>query len=213
MASLDTTFGLRERKKKATRDQLVEAAFKLFAERGFDEVSAAEIAAAVGVSERTFFRYFPVKEDVMFPDAGEKRSHVQQLLAEIPPDLSLVDGVRRALVAMSHEYEGSQGIMLQQARLVAGTPSLQVYVLQREQEWVEEFASAIAARMNLDEGNDLRPELAAAMIVTAFRVVLGRWLRSGGEGEMPKMLDQALAFLGSGLDAEAPTRRVDPRPR
>ena len=67
---------------------------------------------------------------------------------------------------------------------------------------MEEFATAIAPRMNLDQTNDLRPELAAAMIVTAFRVVLGRWLRSGGEGDMPTMLDQALAFIGSGLGAD-----------
>lgn len=207
MATPDT--GLRERKKQATRDQLIEAAFKLFSERGFDDVSAAEISEAVGVSERTFFRYFPVKEDVMFPDAGEKRNHVQQLLADLPPDLSLVDAIRRALVAMSHEYEGSEEIMLERARLVAGTPSLQLYILQREQEWVDEFARALASRMNLDDANDLRPELAAAMIVTAFRVVLGRWLRSGGDGDFPNMLDQALAFLGSGLDAEAPSRPVD----
>lgn len=202
MAALETSSGLRERKKQATRDQLVDAAFRLFSERGFDDVSVAEIAAAVGVSERTFFRYFAAKEDVIFPDSGEKLSHIRQLVAILPPELSLVDGVRRALVAMSEEYKESKDIMLQRAQLVAMTPSLRVYIMQREQEWVEEFATAIAPRMNLDQTNDLRPELAAAMIVTAFRVVLGRWLRSGGEGDMPTMLDQALAFIGSGLGAD-----------
>jgi hypothetical protein len=103
---------------------------------------------------------------------------------------------------LSHEYEGSEEIMLQRARLVTGSSSLQIHILQREQEWVEEFARAIASRMDLDETNDLRPELAAAMIVTAFRVVLGRWLRSGGQGDVPTMLDEALAFIGSGLDAD-----------
>lgn len=202
MPPLETTSGLRERKKQATRDQLVETAFRLFSERGFDNVSAAEIADAVGVSERTFFRYFPVKEDVIFPDAGQRLSHVQQLLADLPSDLSLIDGVRRALVAMSDEFEGSQAIMLMRAQLVAGTPALRVHVLQREQEWVEEFSAAIAARMNLDQANDLRPELAAAMIVTAFRVVLGQWLRMGGQSDMPAMLDDALAFIGNGLGVD-----------
>ena len=117
-------------------------------------------------------------------------------------DLSLVEGVRRALVAMSNEFEGSKAIMLMRAQLVAVTPALRVHVLQREQEWVEEFSAAIAARMNLDQASDLRPELAAAMIVTAFRVVLGQWLRKGGEGDMPAMLDQALAFIGNGLGVD-----------
>ncbi|HEY4607509.1 MAG TPA: TetR family transcriptional regulator [Acidimicrobiia bacterium] len=202
MAVQESTTGLRERKKQATRDQLVAAAFELFTERGFDNVSVAEIATAVGVSERTFFRYFAAKEDVLFPDAGEKHSHVQQLLIDLPPELSLVDGMRRALVALSAEYEESKAMMLQRAQLVAGAPSLRVHVLQREQEWVEEFGAAIAARMDLDQADDMRPELAAAMIVTAFRVVLSRWLRSGGEDDMPMMLDQALAFIGSGLGAD-----------
>jgi AcrR family transcriptional regulator len=198
--SIGPIAGLRERKKQATRDQLVDAAFRLFSERGFDSVSAAEIADSVDVSERTFFRYFPAKEDVLFPDSEEKLSHCQELLASLPKELSLVDGMRLALVAMSAEYEVSKDVMLQRARLVASTPSLRAHVLQREQEWVEEFAAAIAPRLDLDE-SDLRPELAAAMLVTAFRVVLGRWLRSGGKGDVPAMLDQALAFIGSGLSA------------
>jgi MftR C-terminal domain len=53
-----------------------------------------------------------------------------------------------------------------------------------------------------DQANDLRPELAAAMIVTAFRVVLGQWLRMGREGDMPAILDQALAFIGNGLGVD-----------
>jgi hypothetical protein len=103
---------------------------------------------------------------------------------------------------MSDEFQGSQEIMLMRARLVAGTPVLRVHVLQREHEWVEEFSGAIATRLNLDQANDLRPELAAAMIVTAFRVVLGQWLRMGGQGDMPAMLDQALAFIGDGLGVD-----------
>ena len=93
-------------------------------------------------------------------------------------------------------------MMLMRAQIVAATPTLPRPRSSAEQEWVEEFSAAIAARMNLDQANDLRPELAAAMIVTAFRVVLGQWLRMGGEGDMPAMLDEALAFIGNGLGVE-----------
>ena len=69
---------------------------------------------------------------------------------------------------MSDEFEGSQEIMLMRPQLVAGTPALRVHVLHREQEWVEWSSGAIAAPMNLDQANDLRPELAAAMISRPF---------------------------------------------
>ena len=191
--------GLRERKKRQTRDRLVAAAFALFAERGFDHVSAAEIAARADVSERTFFRYFATKEDVIFPETEELRGRVDELVANLPTELSVIDGLRRALKTISHEFEDSKDLQLARARLVESTPSLQTLVLQHEQEWVESFANAVADRLGLDPDEDLRPELTAAVVVAAFRAVMNRWIRSGGNADVDQMLDQALVFLGSGL--------------
>src|SRR6476660_8588687 len=64
--------GLRERKKQATREQIARVAMQLFAKRGFDAVTVAEVADAAGVSEKTVFNYFPVKEDLVF-GGGEGR--------------------------------------------------------------------------------------------------------------------------------------------
>jgi AcrR family transcriptional regulator len=193
--------GLRERKKQQTRDRLVEAAFSLFEQRGFENVSAAEIAAYADVSERTFFRYFPSKDDVIFPDADQQRAHVQELVANLPPTLSLVDGLRETLRTLSHELKESKEVQLARARLVAATPSLQTIILHREQEWVQSFANAIADRLGLDQSVDMRPELTAAVIVAAFRVVMGRWIISGGDADINQMLDEALAYVGTGLGA------------
>ena len=191
--------GLRERKKRQTRERLIEASFTLFAERGFDNVSVSEIAARVDVSERTFFRYFPSKEAVIFHDADERRRHVDELVANLPANLSLVEGLRRALQTLSHEFEESKDLQMARARLVASTPSLQTLILHHEQEWVQSFANAVADRLGLDPDDDLRPELTAAVIVAAFRAVMNRWIRSGGQAEISQMLDQALAYLGTGL--------------
>jgi len=197
----DTGMGLRERKKQQTRDRLIEAAFALFDERGYDNVSTAEIAAQADVSERTFFRYFPSKDCVIFPDADEQRLHVEELVANLPPTMSVVEGLREALRTISEEFQESQEQQLARARLVAGTPSLQTMILLREQEWVESFANAIAERLELDHDTDLRPELTAAVIVTAFRVVMNRWIRSGGKEDINQMLDRALVYVGAGLTA------------
>jgi len=211
----DTTAeqGLRERKKQQTRDQLIAAAFELFEKHGFDKVSAAEIAAAVGVSERTFFRYFPSKEDVVFPDFDESRHDLDAVLSNLPAELSLVEGLRECLQEMSHGYEDSRELHLKRARLAVTTPSLQTHFLLREQEVIESFANAVAKRLGLDMATDMRPELTAAVVVAVFRVVLGLWIRSGGEGDMRQILDEALAFVGTGLAAFGPEAgSVDTRP-
>ena len=196
--------GLRERKKQQTRERLIEAAFTLFAERGFDNVSAGEIAARADVSERTFFRYFPSKEDVIFPDAEQQRRHVDELVTNLPATLPLVEGLRQALQVISEEVAESKELQMARARLVVSTPSLQTLILEREQEWVQIFAGAVADRLELDPAEDLRPELTAAVIVAAFRVVMNRWMRDGGEADFNQMLDRALAYVGTGLSADGP---------
>ena len=95
--------------------------------------------------------------------------------------------------------EDAKDLQLARARLVESTPSLQTLVLQHEQEWVQSFASVVAVRLGLDPDEDLRPELTGAVVVAAFRAVMNRWIRSGGEADIDQMLDQALVFLGSGL--------------
>jgi len=192
---------LRERKKQQTRDQLIDAAFALFGERGFDHVSTAEIAEQANVSERTFYRYFPTKEDVIFPDAEEKMLHVDDLVANLPESMSIVAGLRAGIKAISLETQESTELQFARARLVMSTPSLQNLIMQREQEWVESFADAIAARLDLDQDEDIRPELTAAVIVAVFRVVMKRWIHSGGQESINVMIDEALAFIGTGLVA------------
>ncbi|MEO3871541.1 helix-turn-helix domain-containing protein [Nonomuraea sp. B12E4] len=121
--------GLRERKKQRTRRALIEAALRLFEEKGFEETTLAEIAAAADVSTRTFFSYFAAKEDVLFYDTGSRIELAMSLLAgrapeESPADvlIKLIDGSLQMAAAYEElTFEDAELRM----RLILTEPALQ----------------------------------------------------------------------------------------
>src|SRR5262245_66377598 len=96
--------GLRERKKARTREALQEAAMERFARQGFDGTTVEEIAEACEVSPRTFFRYFPTKEDVLFADADDRRGTLLGVLAERPAREPPVVALHAAMRALASDY-------------------------------------------------------------------------------------------------------------
>ncbi len=93
---VDADLGRRERKKLETREALFRAAVQLFSARGVDETTVEDIADAVDVSARTFHRYFPSKEDVLFFDSADRRRRFAEALAARPDDEALLDSLRIA---------------------------------------------------------------------------------------------------------------------
>src|SRR5688572_21553748 len=77
-------------------------ALRLFTEQGFDETTVDQIASAAGVSRRTFFRYFASKADVLWSEFDAEVETIRGLLAATPEDLSVMEGVRRAVLAANH---------------------------------------------------------------------------------------------------------------
>src|ERR1700722_11243779 len=89
--------GLRERKRRLTRQTISDAATTMFATRGFDHVTVSEVAARVGVSEKTIYNYFPNKESMVLDSADESLAEMAHALQERRPDEALTDAVLRAL--------------------------------------------------------------------------------------------------------------------
>jgi len=89
------TEGLRERKKRETREAITRAAWKLFARRGFDAVTVADIARAAKVSEKTVFNYFPTKEDLVFGAGMQRTAALIEAVRTRPPGASIVEPFRR----------------------------------------------------------------------------------------------------------------------
>src|SRR4030081_2628917 len=86
--------GLRERKKQKTRDTIIKVALELFAERGYEQTTIAEIADTAEVSPRTIFAYFPSKEDILFCNLPEANERLARVLAERPEGATALDALR-----------------------------------------------------------------------------------------------------------------------
>lgn len=115
--------GLRERKKQRAQAELARVALERFAARGFDAVTVEEIADAADISRRTFFRYFPTKEDVLFARRREQTEVLRELLARQPGEGAWA-AVRRALLALAEDHMVQRERVLREHALLAQTPSL-----------------------------------------------------------------------------------------
>src|SRR5918999_1056560 len=102
------TEGLRARKKRAAREAIAAPARRLFAERGFDAVTVAEIAAAADVSEKTVFNHFATKEDLVFAGGEARLAQLQADLAQRPPGTSVLDVFRANSEAMLDTVAGGE---------------------------------------------------------------------------------------------------------
>src|SRR5437588_12159534 len=122
----DRTEGLRERKKRAARVAIAGTARRLFAERGFDAVTVAEVAAAADVSEKTVFNYFPTKEDLAFAGREEGIMRLTADITDRPPNTSVLDVFRALTTAVIDDYvaPGDEDL-LTVAKIIKSSPTLQ----------------------------------------------------------------------------------------
>jgi AcrR family transcriptional regulator len=128
---VDTSIGLRERKKLRTRAELSDAAFRLFAERGFDETTIEDIVEQVEVSPRTFFRYFDSKEDVVIGFFDDLGLELRAMLASRPSDEPSFTALRAALGTLIDLYEERQDRVVAAKRLAHETPSIRARLLDK----------------------------------------------------------------------------------
>src|SRR5260221_13248937 len=124
MSATDTV-GLRETKKRRTRATIAAAAMKLFAARGFDGGTGAEIARAAGVSEKTVFNYFPSKEDLVFERGQERRAALIEAVRNRPPGASLLEPFReQTMLFLDHVEHDPVSSIVAVPRLVMGSRAL-----------------------------------------------------------------------------------------
>jgi AcrR family transcriptional regulator len=152
--------GLRELKKERTHRAIADAAFELFAARGFDHVTVAEVAEAAGVSEKTVFNYFRTKEDIFFDELPEREAALVNAICERDPAESLPAALRRLDDQIVSRMAGPRFATF--ARIIEESPALQV----RELEIMAHLTNVLSEAIERELGaGELEARFAAALLV------------------------------------------------
>jgi AcrR family transcriptional regulator len=194
----DSASSLRDRKKERTRHELMAAAIRLFAERGFEQTTVDDIAAAADVSPRTFFRYFPSKVDALFADLEERQARMQRALDERPEDEPILEAVRRVVLEFAGEFFADPDLFATRVRLMLENPALFAHGLERMARLEEQIAAAVARELRAPE-TDIRPRLVGAVAIAAVRATSATWAARDGRGDPRKLVDQGFDLIERGL--------------
>jgi AcrR family transcriptional regulator len=165
---------LQERKQELVRAELAGAAWKLFGQRGYEATTVTEIAAAAGVSRRTFFRYYSSKEDVLVEATDEFAEAVLASMAARPLDEPPIVAIERALIPVIESRLADTERVRTVIRLLRQSRTLRRAMLERHAMMEERLAIQLAQRLGTDPARDSTPALLAyvarAMVDTAFNV-------------------------------------------
>jgi AcrR family transcriptional regulator len=206
------TRGLRERHKLRTRLALRDAALDLFLDRGFDATTVEDVAAAVDVSPRTFFRYFPTKGDVVVLPYVELFDQWEELVRTAPAGQALVDVLREASHLITRAYEEDSAYWDRHHQAVTTDPSLGPVMLQTQARLQQRAAATLAERLGLDPLLDLRPRIIAAAAMTAVGAAVAHWYDAGRQADRREIVDAAyeqVAVAGELLHRPLPARPED----
>ncbi|MFI9391811.1 TetR family transcriptional regulator [Streptomyces bauhiniae] len=172
---------LRERKKRRTREALVRAALELFTTQGYEHTTVDEIAEAVDVSQRTFFRYFAGKEDAAFAVQEMTEAHFVAAVRARPPHEPPMEALRQAMlegwddIRETVESVVPVELYLRMYRMIESTPALLAAHLRRSAATEQTIAGLLAEREGVDVDADPRPRLAVAVFAGVIRVTERQW--------------------------------------
>jgi mycofactocin system transcriptional regulator len=196
----------RGRPPTTTHGEVASVALGLFERNGFEATTVDEIAAAVGVSRRTVFRYFPSKNDMVWGDFDWVLRRLRAELDEVPPDEPLATALGRAVVASNWYPEAELPDLRVRMTLITTVPALQAHSMLRYADWCRVVAEFAGQRLG-EEPDDLVPQAIAHAALGTSMAAFGCWVRSPGD-DLERNLERGFELLASGyagaLSAERP---------
>lgn len=173
------------------RGRLERAALELYVERGFDQTTVAEIATRAGLTERTFFRHFADKREVLFAGSAILRELLTDAVGKAPADTAPIDAVAAALRASAGVFEDRRENVLRRQSVIDANPEL------RERELIKlaTLASDIAGALRRRGVPDPAAALAAEAGMAVFKIAFERWARADGKPALPGIIQESLDEL------------------
>ncbi len=201
----------RARKKRETRQALRLAALRLVDAQGLEQVTVDMIAAAADVSPRTFFNYFPTKEDALLGPGADVRADIEQFWSMRPRDEPPLMTLRTMLVERAETFSKSGDEMDLRMRVLAANPALYARFHAGFQELERVVREAVARRCGLDAERDLYPGLLAASGSAAMRVSMDLWRREDHR-QLAGIVNEVFDLYAAGLSsAPAPAKSLPRR--
>jgi AcrR family transcriptional regulator len=182
--------------KPGSRGRLHEAALELYAQRGFDHTTVAEIAKRAGLTERTFFRHFGDKREVLFAAAGALQEALVSTVANAPASLTPLDAIAAGLEAVAAELP-DRDTARQRQTIIAANPELRERDLSKYASLSAALAEALRARGLPDPAATLTAEVGIAV----FRIAFERWIDEANDRDLPELIRETLDELEA-LSAE-----------
>lgn len=175
------------------------AANERFHDKGFEATTIDELCEAVEISRRTFFRYFPTKEELVFPHRAERLQRFLAFLEAAPDDESPFDTLRRATKVFAVEYMENRAHSIAQQQLIRSSPSLQALEGAIDREWEAAMARVFVQRSGPGADTELRAWVLAGATLGVIRATLRHWFDSNGEVDLIQLGFDALDCLERGF--------------
>jgi AcrR family transcriptional regulator len=203
--SAATEVGLRERKRRETRAALSLAAIRLCIQRGWEDVTVDDIAAAANVSPRTFRNYFSTKAEAVAAAHLERMLRITDELRARPASEPLWTAIANSVAAQLEPPAQKSAALpdanewLDRIRFILTEPAIHGEVLKASAVAQVELAEVIAERVGARRVKDLYPQVAAAVVTAVVGTVVDRWLRGGPSGSIVPLLRKAFELVAAGF--------------
>jgi TetR/AcrR family transcriptional regulator, regulator of mycofactocin system len=172
---------------------------RLFTEHGFDDTTVERIAAAAGVSRRTFFRYFDSKTDVLWHAFDGEVRRLRDAFAQVPAQIPLMDAIRQVVVGANRYRAEDVPELRTRMNLIGSVPALQASAAYHYDAWERAVSEFAAGRLG-QPGDSLYPLAIGRATLAVCRSAYDRWVERA-DADLPAYLDQALGALATGFDA------------
>jgi len=173
------------------RGRLEQAALELYVERGYEQTTVAQIAERAGLTERTFFRHFADKREVLFAGAGTLQDLLVTAVAGAPDAVAPLEAVAAALEAAGALLQERREYSRRRQSVIDANPALQ----ERELIKLAALASALAGALRRRGVTGPAASLTAEAGIAVFKIAFERWISETGQSDLPRLIRESLDEL------------------